>query len=324
MFNPYFSIIVPVYKTEQYLDQCIQSVLNQDMHDYELILVDDGSPDNCPKLCDDYSSSYSFIRTIHQGNGGLSAARNAGLSSANGKYIIFIDSDDFWCCNDALSAIKVKLEKIDADVLIFGMKKYYQSIDKYSAVNVPKCAENEISPAESIKYIMENNIFVTAAWDKVIKRSFIEKNNLTFVIGQLSEDVEWCAKILIGNPKITILSKCIYVYRQQNSNSITSNISRKNIECISDIIIKYASNSNDPAVLNYIAEQYILWLTISNYVNKKEISDLLEEMKKRYNLINYDWYPRVKQVKHIKILGFNIVRYMLGLYKKIIRKRLGV
>ena len=98
---PEISIIVPVYKTEKYLRRCIDSILAQTFTDFELILVDDGSPDNCPKICDEYAEMDSRVRVIHQENGGVSSARNKGLDNARGKYIMFCDSDDYvdpsWC-----------------------------------------------------------------------------------------------------------------------------------------------------------------------------------------------------------------------------------
>ena len=93
---PEFSIIVPIYKVEKYLEICIDSIIGQSFCDFELILVDDGSPDTCGEICDRYSSSDTRVKVVHKENGGLSSARNAGLDIATGKYVIFIDSDDFW------------------------------------------------------------------------------------------------------------------------------------------------------------------------------------------------------------------------------------
>lgn len=100
-----FSFIVPIYKVEQYLSLCIESILAQTYKDFEIILVDDGSPDNSPLLCDEWATKDSRISVIHKQNGGLSSARNEGLKKAQGNYIIFLDSDDWWCDNAALERI---------------------------------------------------------------------------------------------------------------------------------------------------------------------------------------------------------------------------
>ena len=89
------SVIVPVYKVEKYLKRCVNSILNQDFEDYEIILVDDGSPDGCPAICDEYAKLYAKISVIHKKNGGLSDARNIAVAQSKGEYIVFIDSDDY-------------------------------------------------------------------------------------------------------------------------------------------------------------------------------------------------------------------------------------
>ena len=94
MERPLISIVVPIYKVEKYLDHCVTSILNQTYKNFELILVDDGSPDRCPQICDKYAASYSYVKVIHKTNGGLSDARNVGMDIAKGMYITFIDSDD--------------------------------------------------------------------------------------------------------------------------------------------------------------------------------------------------------------------------------------
>ena len=120
-----FSIIVPVYKVEQYLDDCVNSVLSQSYKNFELILVDDGSPDSCPQKCDEFQLSDQRVKVIHKKNGGLSSARNAGLDIASGTYIAFLDSDDFWDDLEALEEIACRLQETEADVMLFPAKKYY-------------------------------------------------------------------------------------------------------------------------------------------------------------------------------------------------------
>lgn len=320
MNEPFFSIIIPVYKVENYLRKCVDSILSQSFKDYEIILVDDGSPDNCPEICEQYSASNSNIRVIHKTNSGLSDARNSGLDTAQGEYVIFLDSDDFWDDSDCLEKSKDALEREETDILIFGMKKYYQKNNNFGEERIPKAvAGNLRSNEEVICSLMKNNEYVACAWDKVIKRSLIEKNGLRFVSGQLSEDIEWCAKLLLLNPVIRTLHDSFYVYRQQNSNSITNNKGKRNLENVCDIIIRYADigkKENNVALLNYIANQYVLWMTISNIVNKGEIKDLLCCMKSEWFLINYHLYPYVDKVYKFKYLGFGIVRKLLGIYKK--------
>ena len=193
---PFFSIIVPVYRVEQYLHQCIESVLAQTFKDYELILIDDGSPDNSPQICDEYRAEHAQIRVIHQKNKGLSAARNKGMMLAEGKYVMFLDSDDFWDDIYALDHLYKNLYDSKIDILIMNSKKFYQNINKYSA---EKHHYQKVKKY-GMRQLLERNLYVACAWDKIIKREFLRTNKLKFVEGQLSEDVEWCARLLLCDP----------------------------------------------------------------------------------------------------------------------------
>ena len=113
-----FSVIIPIYKVEQYLRQCVDSVLAQTYTDVEIILVDDGSPDSCPAICDEYAKKDSRIKVIHKPNGGLSDARNAGLDMAQGEYVLFLDSDDWWDDKDALRKTDASLK--DTHLCLFA------------------------------------------------------------------------------------------------------------------------------------------------------------------------------------------------------------
>ena len=113
--NPLISVIVPVYKAEKYLDKCVQSIVNQTYKNLEIILVDDGSPDNCPEMCDEWAKKDSRIKVIHKENGGVSSARNAGLDNSFGDYIGFVDSDDF-IENDFYECLYDNLVENGADI----------------------------------------------------------------------------------------------------------------------------------------------------------------------------------------------------------------
>ena len=120
-----YSVIVPIYKVEKYLEKCITSILNQSFTDFELILVDDGSPDSCPQICDNFASKDSRVRVIHKKNGGLVSARNIGIQAAKGDYICYVDGDD-WIHKDMLSEIyKASIQKYSPDMIIFGIVKLF-------------------------------------------------------------------------------------------------------------------------------------------------------------------------------------------------------
>ena len=312
-----FSIIIPVYKVESFLHQCVDSILSQSYTDYEIILVDDGSPDQSPLICDDYAAKNNNIKVIHKPNGGLSSARNAGLDCAKGEYVLFLDSDDWWDDANALRKISDKLDASQASILVFGMKKYFALQDSFGDIRIPRISTNQASSQEEyIEQLMKHNIYIACACDKVVRRSLLECYKHRFVIGQLSEDIEWCVKLLLTNPKIDILEEAFYVYRQQNANSITANITRKNVHHVHDIIVKYATRTSSLPLKHYLANQLVLLLSFSRKVKPNEISDLMNDIKKYWWLLDYNWYPYVRKVSKLKFLGFSTVRFLLGCYHK--------
>lgn len=311
-----FSFIVPVYNVEQFLNQCIESILAQSYQNYEIILIDDGSLDNSPALCDDWAKKDSRISVIHKKNGGLSSARNAGLKEAKGEYIIYLDSDDWWCDNTALIRIVRKIEESNADVVFLASKKYYTLENRF----VEKTSAHErlsVQSSVSIEEAMCNSLFLACAWDKVIKRSILVENGIEFIERQLSEDIEWCCKLLQLNLIYTCIDGVIHVYRQQNSLSITANISNTNLSDIYGVICKYvklAEEKNNVLILNFLALEMLLWCAITNHAKGREGDKLIKEMGKYFYLLKFNQYPRVRMVSKISFLGYNIVRRLLVFY----------
>jgi glycosyltransferase involved in cell wall biosynthesis len=311
-----FSIVIPVYNVEKYIKQCVESVLLQTYKEYEMILVNDGSKDLCGIICDNYAQKDERIRVIHKKNGGLSSARNAGLDIATGEYILFLDSDDYWDDPMMLQKIYESICETKCDIYIFGMKKFFQSTGKYEDREIKIEKGGKVFSIDSIQPLMENNLLIACACDKVVSRELIEENHIRFRLGQMSEDIEWNVKLLLYGQSIGVIYQSFYVYRQENESSITANIKRKNMEDILEIIERYAE-TDDIAIRHYIANQYVLWMTTSNRIKNKEIKDLLLIARKYWYLLGYDWYPYVKKVNILKRIGFNGVRVLLKIYRKI-------
>jgi glycosyltransferase involved in cell wall biosynthesis len=310
-----FSIIIPCYRVEKYLHQCVESICNQSFHDIEVILVDDGSPDSCPQICDELAKNDNRIIIIHKENGGLSDARNVGLKYSTGDFVVFLDSDDWWCDLDALKKINERLEKSNADVLIFQSKKYYQLNDTYIYKKVTKI---EYRPRflYDIEYLMRHSLFVACAWDKVIRRSVLVDNKIDFVVGQVSEDIEWCCKLLELNLSYTVVEDVYHVYRQQNGTSITANITNKNLFDIQKVVLKWAERSKEiqkEPIRHFLALELVLWCAISNKATDVEGEEIISSMSKAFYLIHYKWYPRVALVSKLSFLGFRIFRRLIVL-----------
>lgn len=309
------SFIIPVYKVEQYLQTCVASVLDQTYKDIELILVDDGSPDNCPKLCDEIALADNRVKVLHKENGGLSSARNEGLKLATGEYVIFLDSDDWWSDGTALERIAAKIDLCSPDVILFGGSKYYTLDDKYKGNSVHLNAfENK--GIVDIEQLMCHSAFLACAWDKVVKRSVLVDNDIEFRIGQLSEDIEWCCKLLLLDLKYAVVTGDIHVYRQQNSTSITANISNKNLRDIKHVIEKYSQLAKDghcEPLLHFLSLEYLLWLVITPFLKGEEGRMMRKQMGVYFWLFNYNWYPRVSLLSTINFLGYRVTSYLISI-----------
>lgn len=293
----FFSIIVPVYKVEQYLAECIESVLFQTFANYEIILVNDGSPDNSPRICDTYSEKFDNIRVIHKKNEGLSAARNSGIREAQGEYVIFLDSDDKFEDKDVLKNIHDYINLVLQDVI------FCSSIKRFSDMN-----ELIYNPFTNIKNtILDMNLFfdfvkkksvIFSATALIIKRIFLLENDLFFYNGILHEDMEWCPRVFVLLDKVAIFSGNFYMYRI-NQCSITANINPKRfidiefiIDRINELLVKF----------NTKKEFLLKWtnMLIYNYFV------LLIRCKNNDNILYSEKYPHLKSLlrKNSKILNF--------------------
>ncbi len=209
------SIIIPVYRVEQQLERCIESILNQTFTDYELILIDDGSPDQCPKMCDEYALKDSRIRVKHQKNGGLSHARNTGLAMARGEYVTFIDSDDF-IGNNTLSILMSRLSAHpDYDMLEYPVRWHYGSEDE----KLLRFGVQEYHNMEA--YWLNCKAYTHAyVWNKIFIRRLFD--GIQFPVGRLYEDVDTLPRLLKRCQLVATTEEGIYYYTA-NPEGITMN-----------------------------------------------------------------------------------------------------
>ncbi len=212
-----YSIILPIYKVENYLEECVNSVLAQRIKDYELILVDDGSPDNCPKMCDEFAKKDSKIKVVHKKNGGLSDARNAGIKVAKGEYILFIDPDDY--------VEKNYLEVIDknvgdTDLLIFGHYILYKN------KKAKACGENEyLDRDKALDYLMSDNKYCGFAWNKVYKKEIFDKYHLLYDANiTMCEDMLFSYEYMKHVNSIKVIDDALINYRQRKSSFLSKKV----------------------------------------------------------------------------------------------------
>ena len=320
----YFSVIIPVYKVEAYLRQCVDSVLAQTFTDFEIILVDDGSPDRCPMMCDEYAEVDKRITVIHKKNGGLSSARNAGMRVAAGKYVVFLDSDDYWSSMTALDNIYTLANSCDFDIISLKYVKYYQSTDQFDSF-CDTFAEKDFTSTnyvERLGQLISRQLYDTCAWNKVFKRQLMEVRDLYFTDGIISEDLDWAARLCLTASSIGIVEAPVHVYRKGRPGAITSSWRYKTLVDIKGSIqrsLNYPHKNMDQVFMNayysYLAYQYVIWLAGSVLVKDKEKKPLIKEMYKLRWLLKYDLNRKVRLAHMVeRILGIRFTRLLLGIY----------
>lgn len=318
---PKYTYIIPVYKAEDYLDECLSSILKQTYADYEILLVDDESPDNSGVMCDTYARKYDFIRVIHQKNGGASVARNTGIQHAVGEYVIFLDSDDFWDDADGLKKID-ELFQPGVDAVGFASRTFY--FESGTAVDdrydYPE-ELNSMTPEDCLKYLVEHDLLNMHSSKKAFRKAFLVENNLFYQPGIRTEDVEWGLRIANCLPTYRFLNEKLYVYRQ-HSGSVTKVIGAKHLEEYLGIIRKFANydycnETVKESLLSYVAYQYSLLLAYTTLLKPENKDELLKELKKYQFLYKYTSYPRTKMISFAhRIFGFHGTRLFLALYLK--------
>ena len=228
---PRFSIIIPVYNVEGYLKQTVDSVLNQSFCDFELVLVDDGSQDTSPQICDKYQKEDSRVVVLHKKNGGAAAARNDGILMATGEYVTFLDSDDYWDDPETLEKIDAKLSETDADVLETRLKSFNCQTGKVQeAKQFPPELLKGLSTPEALRTLISTATYKVHAGLKVIRRTFLMEHSLFFPEGVTCEDILWGIRISAAYPRYAFMNLYFYCYREGRPGSVTSNIREKNLQ----------------------------------------------------------------------------------------------
>lgn len=322
-----FSVIVPIYNVEKYLSECVDSILSQTFADFEIILVDDGSPDKSGEICDEYALKNSKIKVIHKDNGGLSDARNAGINAAEGEYLIFIDSDDFYDDNEFLEKLDKIIAENHADVAVYSMKHFYNNDSNYVSSRViftdPKWNSLD-SYEQTITELLKENKFVISACSNAVKREIILERQLFFKKDIVSEDIEWAMRLYSKEMNLAFLKEQPYIYRAGREGSITSSMKEKNFIDLFGIIAQYAekfsqSKSNtEKLLLNYIAYQYVILCgLIVRAKDRKFKKEFIKNLIKYKWLMEYDLCPKVKKAKKVySFFGLRAMIKVMGLYIK--------
>ena len=226
--TPELSIIVPIYKVEKYLDECIQSILHQTFTDFELILVDDGSPDACPQMCDAAAEQDSRVRVIHQKNGGLSAARNMGIEAARGNWLGFVDSDDF-VAPDFYEKLYNAAVNADADCAVCSVQLTHEDGSRMDTPPQWKVYGRGYTGEDVLKTITwQDNVPYLVAWNKLYRREVFR--TLRYPVGRINEDVFVFAELFDTIKKVACMEQPLYFYRQRTGSIMQSKCTLRNLD----------------------------------------------------------------------------------------------
>lgn len=320
MENSLISVIIPIYNVERYLSRCIDSVVNQTYTNLEIILVDDGSPDKCGIICDEYSKKDKRIKVIHKKNGGLSDARNAGINIVLGKYIGFIDSDD-WIENNYFKRLHDLIDNYRADISVCNFIKTYNENEKFN-VNLD-IKINEYTNIEALEqYFDKYSIQMIVAWGKLYKAELFK--SIRFPVGKIHEDEFTTHKLIYKANKVVLTTECLYYYwqRQDSIMGMGFNIKGKfdGLEALKERIEFYKQSGLEMlwnrTIINYFEEIIYLYNDLLKLKeNKTTVFQVLSKSRElQQNILsdNFSLGFRVYYIMFIKFPKFALLLFKIN------------
>ncbi len=314
---PFFSIIVPVYNTEQWLRECVQSVLSQKFTDYELILIDDGSTDESGTICDELAEHDARIRVIHQENSGAAAARNAGIQAAAGQYILFMDSDDRYANDQVLQ----RLSPYTEDVVCFNYARLAAHAQAPGACLLHLSATLS-GPMDADFYaLVRDNIYTSSAWSKRIARQVLVENELYFEPECRLEDIEWNLRLACHATSITFEPHAVYLYRLR-AGSVTQSMSQAHVDDLFAVIERLerdCPSTREPlfqhAYRGYVAFQYCTLLINIRLAGPSCLTQNLRHCKRLQHLLKEGDYRVVRLIRFVSnLVGIRCCSFLLYHY----------
>lgn len=286
--NPIISVIVPIYNVEKYLARCVDSIVNQTYKNLEIILVDDGSPDRCPQMCDDYAEKDSRIKVVHKKNGGLSDARNAGMAVATGEYISFIDSDDY-VSDDFFECLLDVMNKENSDIAECSVVKFYEDnrFDEFS----DDLSVKTYDAKDAMSALIAENPFHQHVWNKLYKTELVK--DIPYAVGKLNEDEFWTYQVFGRASKVAKLNKTMYYYFQRSSSIMGVGYNIRRLDALEGKANrqKYIENNfpelSTQAKIDLYGSCMFAYQSVLKFMSgadKKKALELIRKYRKMYNL----------------------------------------
>lgn len=289
------SIIVPIYNVEKYLSQCVESLINQTYKNIEIILVDDGSKDNCGNICDEYAQKDNRIIVVHKENGGLSDARNKGIDIAKGKYFVFVDSDDYVSNKFVENLYQMILEN-DCDIAICDYLQFENTLPVQEELQIKV---DVLSNIEVLSKIYSENVKMIVAWNKIYKKELF--NQIRYPFGKINEDEFTTYKLIYKANKVAISNEPLYYYRFNSSSIMGSGFNEKRlqyIEALEERMQFYKEKSLD----KLYKETEICYLDglITFYIHSKQSN--IQDSKKIEKLLSSKFKLSYKKMKNNELI----------------------
>ena len=321
------SFIIPIYNVEKYLAECIESILSQGKREYEIILVDDGSTDQSSGICDQFQYDYQdVIKVIHKPNGGLSSARTAGLSIAQGNYIAFVDSDDR-ISDGALDVIMDWIETASADICFMQAVKFYEDGRRQPlGDDIFQAGVRNKDKPEVIKYLCSRSKFPGSACTKIYKHSFLCEKNISFPQDRrTNEDLGFVFDCLLTAESFDALDCPYYEYRQGRLGSITRSNTVKGFwdhalfvkESIEKVTLKQKdSEQYSKQLLTFVAYELMIMIYMFARLGENDKIQAYQYLIEHLDIMKYGKSKKVKMVYVAsKIIGINFTSKLLNYYK---------
>lgn len=339
---PRVSVIVPIYNVEKYLDRCMESLLNQTLKNIEIIMVDDGSPDLCPQMCDEYAKKDSRVKVVHKKNAGLGLARNSGLDIATGEYVAFVDSDDYVGL-DMYKTLYDRAEANKCDAVYCGFRTevrenkwvYSNEVDVdqlWKREDVQQFMLDMIASGVGIK---AERLYQMSVWHSIYKRSLIEENHFRFVSERevASEDIPFQVDFLSKANTVAYVSKAFYSYCL-NGTSLTATLKPEKYARYKQLRACLLSKSSDAEYVSRVNRLFIgytrshlydiinsTWKHKVAMINEIQSDDIWEEVRRNYSPANL---PFVSKSIYIFLLSSSAwLLYLLMCLLNAVRKRRG-
>lgn len=305
MNSKLISIIIPLYNVERYVDSCLQSVVQQIDERVEVIIVNDGSTDQSPDICQKYENRYQSIRVVNQANAGLSAARNTGIKNAHGDYILFLDSDDYL----APEAIKQVIEATtkNTDIIVGKALTVDEQTNSINNNHVNYIENYNNQPDKWLFEMDKKSDFWFAAWLIIIKRDFLENNNLYFLEGIYHEDELWVPTVFSRARTMMVLNYDFYCYRINRQGSIVNSVNTKKEFDKIVIIDEFNKIKFESEISRSLIDARCAAL-LYGIIRKLSLIDNENEREQLISMVS----SRLSYLKHSKYWGVYFICKLLG------------